>query len=61
MQGNFERSGHEKRKEKRSVKGIRQRGEGMKPKEREREGRDMKETRAVVECWDDNVRGKLMQ
>lgn len=37
---------------------MRQREEEMKP--RERESRDMKETRAEGERWDDNVRGKLM-
>lgn len=63
MLGNFERSGHKKGKEKRSVRGMRQSGEEMKPRkrERERENWDMKETRAVVECGNDNVRGKLMQ
>lgn len=39
---------------------MRQREEEMKPRERERESRDMKETRAEGERWDDNVRGKLM-
>lgn len=29
--------------------------------EKERENGNMKETRAAEECWDDNVRGKLMQ
>lgn len=61
MLGNFERSGHEKGKENRSVRGMRHRGEEMKPeRERERENRNIKETRAVKECRDDNVCGKLM-
>lgn len=33
----------------------------MKPRERGKVNRDTSETRAVVECWNDNVRGKLMQ
>lgn len=37
MLGNFERSGHEKGKEKKSVGGMRQRGEEIKPKENDRE------------------------
>lgn len=31
----------------------------QKEREKERENRNMKETRAVVERWDDNVREKL--
>lgn len=65
MLGNFERSGHEKGKE----KGEKNVSEGWSREERkwnqrreiERERGNMKETRAVVECRDDNVRGKLMQ
>lgn len=52
MLGNFERSGYEK-KAQRCVRDEAERRRN----ERERVSRDIKETRAVGKCWDDNVGG----
>lgn len=52
MLGNSERSGYEKKAQRCVRDEAERRGN-----ERERVSRDIKETRAVGKCWDDNVGG----